>query len=176
VRRFVLAVLVLCGVLALSGCQVVMIGFPLDTPGATPVDTPASSSVPLPAPLVLSPVLTQNSCATTRDPAAVPDLAHATCYRLGAPFLTVRRLDAIDVLPVDGTLYWTVDLKLTPTDSQVMGDWTAQNVGKQLAMVSSGAVVAEPMVQGPIVSDDVQISGPFNQTDAAGIKQHILGR
>lgn len=175
-RRFLPAVLAFTALITVSGCQVVLLGNPLSPPGATPVNTPGSDSVALAAPLDFSPVVASNSCGLMPSQGVVPDPGHATCYALAPPFLTVRRLDAISVLPAPGTPYWTIDLKLTPTDSQVVSDWTGANLGDQLAMVTGGVAVAAPAVQGQIVTDDVQVSGPFSQADATAIEQRITGQ
>lgn len=174
-RRLSLIILVLSGVLGLSGCQVVVIGFPVVVDGVGPVDTPTSSAVGLSRPLAMREVLGQEPCDTAPGNTLIPDAKHQTCYLLDAPFLTVHRLDSITVLPQDGTLYWLVDLKLTPTDSLVLDNWTAANIGKEFAMVSGGAAVAEPTVQGALSTDEMLLSGPFTQSDATTMQQRITG-
>ena len=174
-RRLSLIVLVLCGVLGVSGCQVTMIGYPLVVDGAGPVDSPASTSVALGGPLALQPVLGQVACATAQAAMFVPDAKHQSCYLLDSPFLTVQHLDAITVLPQDGTPYWEIDLKLTPTDSLILDNWTADNVGVAFAMVSGGIAVAQPTVQGALSTDEMLLTGPFSQADATAIQRQIVG-
>ena len=174
-RRLSLIVLVLCGVLGLSGCQVMMIGYPLVVDGVGPVDSPASTSVALATPLALQPVLTQEACDTAEDGTFAPDAKHQTCYLLNAPFLTITHLDAISVLPQDGTPYWEVDVKTTPTDSLILDNWTADNIGVAFAMVSNGIAVAQPTVQGALSTDEMLLTGPFSKADATTIQHQIVG-
>jgi preprotein translocase subunit SecD len=173
-RRFAVAVLVAAGLLGLTGCQVVLIGNPLDAPGATVVDTPTSTSVALAAPLQFRQVITQAPCRTTQGDIWLPDPQHGNCYLVSGPFLTVNRLDDIQPLPVEGTLYWYVDLKLTPTDSVAMTNWSEPNVGQEMALVTGGLVVSAAGVPVPITTDDLLLSGPLHQADANALKQRII--
>src|SRR5437588_5932054 len=153
-----------------------MIGYPVVIDGAGPVGSPASSSVALAGPMALQPVLIQQACGTAQGDMFVPDAKHQTCYLLDAPFLTVSHLDAITVLPQDGTPFWEIDLKLTPTDSLILDNWTADNIGTAFAMVSAGIAVAQPTVQGALSTDEMLLTGPFSKADATTIRQQITGK
>ncbi|HEX3787978.1 MAG TPA: hypothetical protein VHW44_08955 [Pseudonocardiaceae bacterium] len=177
-RTGLAALITTLSALALTGCTALVVGNPLTPPGAVPTNTAESGAVALPDPVALANVINPTACGS---PGAVPDTQHQACYLLDPPFLQLHRLDSVDVFPDNYpddrvNSFWTVDLKLIPTDAQTVSTWTTANVSHDMAVVVNGVVLAAPTVQAPILGDDIQITGPYSENDANTLVRQLSGK
>lgn len=86
-------------------------------------------------------------------------------YVLGKPYLSGKELkDAKTQFDQFGRP--VVSLKFNPQGTKLFDEATAQNVGRQIAIVLDGVVVSAPVVQERIRSGEAQISGSFTEAEA----------
>ena len=58
-------------------------------------------------------------------------------------------------------------VRLRPEAARQFARWTAGHVGEKLAIRLDGRILSEPVVNEPILGGTAQISGPFEDVDAA---------
>ncbi len=114
-----------------------------------------------------------------RDDPALPlvscDRVNGTKYVLGPAFLTGADL-AKATAQLDQTSGRSIiNLSFTDAGSRTWADWTAANIGKQVAMVLKSRVLTAPMVQSAIVGGETQISGQFTLPEARQLARDIAG-
>ncbi|EHM09707.1 protein-export membrane protein, SecD/SecF family [Thermanaerovibrio velox DSM 12556] len=86
-------------------------------------------------------------------------------YLLGKPYLTGKELkDSRTNFDQFGRP--VVSLKFNDQGTKLFDEATAQNVGKQIAIVLDGVVVSAPVVQERIRGGEAQISGRFTEAEA----------
>ncbi|ACZ19449.1 protein-export membrane protein SecD [Thermanaerovibrio acidaminovorans DSM 6589] len=86
-------------------------------------------------------------------------------YLLGRPYLTGKELkDARTSFDQFGRP--VVSLKFNDAGAKLFDEATAQNVGRQIAIVLDGVVVSAPVVQERIRGGEAQISGRFTEAEA----------
>ena len=68
---------------------------------------------------------------------------------------------------------WVVLVKLNEAGAGKLGVLTAEAIGRQVAAVVDGLVVAAPVVQERVTSGDVQIAGRFTEADATDLAERI---
>ena len=95
-------------------------------------------------------------------------------YRLGPAIGDMTRFEQVGVEEAE---YggWVVTIVLGAEDAQAFGQWTADNVGKQLAIVVDDVVVSAPTIQAAIPGGTVQITGPFTREEAEELADAIVG-
>ncbi len=157
------ALLVLVAVLSVAGCSSAVAGTP------RPASSPASG-VDLAVPVELRPVLAPGAGGLTLADPSGEQLA------LGAPLLTIERLDRAQAKPDPNTGQWVLELDLTSADAATFGDWTATHAGDRLAVVVDGEVVVAPQVQGAITGGEVQVSGTYTRDEIEDLLARITGR
>ncbi|WP_131737378.1 SecDF P1 head subdomain-containing protein [Actinomadura roseirufa] len=138
------------------------------------------------------PLTFQEVAATAPAPCAagmLPDPEEATCYRLGASAMTVRRLERLRILGPDaahGQSGWRLALTLTRADAAGFGRMSGQaaarpdgSPGRRIAMVAGGRVLSAPAIQGgPITGGDLEISGSrlFTRPYLEDLARRLSGR
>lgn len=127
----------------------------------TPSDSPTAPS-------------TSQSVSPSASPSSVPD-ADGNTYVLDEPFLTIERIEGGNVEFVSGN-QWVLNLELTDEDGDTFGDWTADHIGEQAAVVIDGEVLVAPTIQDAIPGGDIQISGDYTQDDVRDLLDKITGR
>ncbi|WP_169735167.1 SecDF P1 head subdomain-containing protein [Amycolatopsis lexingtonensis] len=114
-----------------------------------------------------------------RDDPALPlvscDRVQGTKYLLGPGFLSGADVSRVDAALDPATGSSVINLSFTAKGAQTWADWTAQNVGKQVAMVLKSRVLTAPTVQSAIAGGETQISGKFTLPEARQLAKDIAG-
>lgn len=118
---------------------------------ARPVDCPP---VPPPTP--------------TDAPVKLCDVDRAAVYQLG-PIALSLNLTGVTETKLPTSEFHTVQMSMDQTSSTAFAQYTAANVGKQLAFVRNGVVLAAPAISEPIDGQSIQISGELGAATAATI-------
>ena len=143
---------------------------------ATPTSTlpPPSSGKPLAVrPVVQALVATPPECELPPPPP--PDQPQQACdldktarYDMGPVALQLNLTGAKAVkLPLSE--FYSVQLAMDPGSGTAFAGYTAANVGKQLAFVRNGVVLAAPAIDQPINGQSLQLSGNMTQATAETI-------
>ncbi|MFI9455176.1 SecDF P1 head subdomain-containing protein [Amycolatopsis sp. NPDC052450] len=114
-----------------------------------------------------------------RDDPALPlvscDRVEGTKYLLGPAFLTGADLSRANARLATESGGPIVGLSFTDAGARTWADWTAGNVGKQVAMVLKSRVLTAPMIQSAITGGETQITGKFTMTEARQLARDIAG-
>jgi SecD-like export protein len=188
-RKMTIAVLASIGIVAMLSTIVVGVAMSLlmkDQGQAAPrpsVTPTARAPVVIGAPLAVRPVVEQPLVATPEDcPAGVPtppsdpvrlcDVDNAAVYQLGPVALRLNLTGATETkLPTSD--FHTVQMSMDPDSSTAFAQYTAANVGRQLAFVRDGVVLAAPAINQPIDGQSLQISGELSAGTAATIARML---
>ena len=95
-------------------------------------------------------------------------------YVLGPSFLEGTQISTAQAAQNSQGAGWVIDLTFKSDGAAIWGDYTSNNVGKNVAFVLDGEVVSAPTIQGPIFGT-TQITGQFSQAEAqdlAGILRY----
>ena len=76
------------------------------------------------------------------------------------------------VVPGNGPAEFWISVEFTPAGAQKMGQATAEHVGRPVAILVDGEIVAAPRLRSPI-STSALISGDFGRAEAAAIADGI---
>lgn len=68
---------------------------------------------------------------------------------------------------------WTVTLNFKSTGFNTWSNYTANNVGSQVAFALDGEVVSAPTINGPITTVGTEITGNFDQKSAASLANSL---
>jgi len=114
-----------------------------------------------------------------RDDPALPlvgcDRVLGTKYVLGPAFLTGADLSRANARLDPQTGGSIVGLSFTDAGSRTWADWTAGNIGKQVAMVLKSRVLTAPSIQTAITGGETQITGKFTLPEARQLARDIAG-
>jgi hypothetical protein len=184
-RKILIAVLASIGILAMVSTIVVGVAMAFLTKD-TPAIAPRPSAMPttrapvvIGLPLAVRPVLDPPLVARPEDcapvappapeePARVCDVDGAAVYQLGPVALRLNLTGATETkLPTSA--FHTVQMSMDPASSTAFAQYTAANVGRQLAFVRDGMVLAAPAITEPIDGQSLQISGELSADTAATI-------
>lgn len=185
-----IAVLALVGILAMVSTIVVGVAtaFLMKDQGevaqrTTPIPTTRTPAV-IGIPLAVRPVAEVPLVANREDCPPVPpptppdapirvcDVDKAAVYQLGPVALALNLTGATETkLPTSD--FHTVQMSMDPASSTAFAQYTAANVGKQLAFVRNGVVLAAPAISQPIDGQSIQISGQLSAATAATIAQML---
>ncbi|WP_219412534.1 protein translocase subunit SecD [Pseudonocardia nigra] len=112
---------------------------------------------------------------------ADPTLPLVTCnqdgtlkYVLGPSFLEGTEIDNAMAQQNPQGVGWVISLDFTAAGAATWGEYTTNNVGKNVAFVLDGEVVSAPTINGPIFGT-TEITGQFSQEEAqdlAGILRY----
>ncbi|MDT5153669.1 MAG: hypothetical protein QOI01_5402 [Mycobacterium sp.] len=184
-----IAALASIGILAMVSTIVVGVALALLTkdsgqaaPRPTVAPTPRVPPV-IGAPLAVRPVVgvplvaKPEDCSAVRptppqDPVRVCDVDTAAVYQLGPVGLRLNLTGATEAkLPTSD--FHTVQMSMDSASSTAFAQYTAANVGRQLAFVRDGVVLAAPAINQPIDGQSLQISGELSAATAATIARML---
>jgi hypothetical protein len=152
---------------------------PVPSPPALPEVAPGPQV--LAVPIEIRPVRAEypDCHAAPAEAATVPSTAGPACYRLGAPWLVVHRLDAVDVgFATDehglvSEQNGEVTLTMTGADRATFGARTAESIGRRVAVEAGGRVWLAPIISSPIPGGQLYLDLPVVRLrallDALGI-------
>ncbi len=89
-------------------------------------------------------------------------------YVLGPSFLEGTQIATAQASQNTQGAGWVIDVTFESQGAAIWGDYTSNNVGKNVAFVLDGEVVSAPTIQGPIFGP-TQITGQFNQAEAQSL-------
>ena len=189
-RRIMVALLASIGILAMISTIVVGVAmaFLMKDQGRAAQRTPAMPTAITPPvigiPLAVRPVVEVPLVANPEDcppippptppeaPIRVCDVDRAAVYQLGPVALSLNLTGATETkLPTSD--FHTVQLSMSAESSADFAKYTAANIGKQLAFVRNGVVLAAPAISQPIDGQSIQISGELGAATAAAIVQML---
>jgi hypothetical protein len=188
-RKIMIAALASIGIVAMVGTIIVGVAMALVTedPGeAAPHPTvTATPRVPpvIGAPLAVRPVMgvpvvaKPEDCSAVgptppQDPVRICDVERAAVYQLGPVALRLSLTGATETkLPTSD--FHTVQMSMDAASSAAFAQYTAANVGGQVAFVRDGVVVAAAAISQPIDGQSLQISGELSAATAATIARML---
>jgi hypothetical protein len=189
-RRIGVAVLASIGILAVVSTIVVGAAMAFMTKDQGP-NTQRTNAMPTRAappvigiPLAVRPVLSPPLVANAGDCPPVPpptppeapvelcDVDRVAVYRLGPVGLALSLTGATETKLPDSEFH-TVQLSMDQESSTAFAQYTAANVGKQLAFVRNGVVLAAPAITQAVDGQSIQISGELRADTAATIAQML---
>ncbi|MEU5693012.1 precorrin-3B C(17)-methyltransferase [Actinosynnema sp. NPDC020468] len=112
------------------------------------------------------------------DPTAlllVCDVKGESVYLLGPAFLDNRQITSSSSGPAESGGF-VVTIGFTEQGTKTWGEFTAANVGNQVALVYNTAVLSAPSINGAIPDGVTEISGRFTQSEARDLADQIAGR
>ena len=185
------AVLASIGILAMIGTTLASVVMPLVVDGSgqgAPRPTVAAPTATAPAvvikPLAVRTVVDVPLQANPADCPAVPpstpaqepvrvcDVDKAAVYQLGPVALQLNLTGATSArLPTSE--FHTVQMAMDAPSSAAFAQFTAANVGKQVAFVRDGVVLAAPAINQPIDGQSLQISGELTAATADTIARML---
>ena len=189
-RRVAIAVLASVGILAMASTIVVgaAMAFMTKDQDRAPQRTnamptrvePPVIGIPLAVRPVLSPPLVANpgDCppvpppTPSEAPIEVCDVDRAAVYRLGPVGLALDLTGATETKLPDSDFH-TVQMSMNQASTTAFAQYTAANVGKQIAFVRDGVVLAAPAISQPIDGQSIQISGELRAETAATIARML---
>lgn len=190
-RKIMIAVLASIGILAMIGTTLASVVMPLlvgDSGQQAPRPTAAAPTPTTPAivikPLAVRTVLevplqaTPEDCppvpppAPAQEPVRVCDVDKAAVYQLGPVALQLTLTGATAArLPMSE--FQTVQMGMDAASSAAFAQYTAANIGKQVAFVRDGVVLAAPAINQPIDGQSLQISGELTGATAETIARML---
>ncbi|WP_053737190.1 hypothetical protein [Nocardia sp. NRRL S-836] len=96
-------------------------------------------------------------------------------YALGPVFLDGDRVMKATAEPDATGAGHVVTVKFDQQGAQVFGDFTAANIGSQVAILMNGRVLSAPTIQSAIPGGVVQITGRFTKAQAEQLAAHLNG-
>jgi hypothetical protein len=189
-RKVMIALLASVGILAMASTIVVgaAMAFMTKDQGQVAQRTPTMPTTRTPPvmgiPLAVRPVVEVPLVANPGDCPPVPpptppeapvkicDVDRAAVYQLGPVALSLNLTGATETkLPTSE--FHTVQMSMDQGSSTAFAQYTATNIGKQLAFVRNGVVLAAPAISQPIDGQSIQISGELKAATAATIAQML---
>lgn len=185
-----IAILASIGILAMAGTIVVgaAMAFMTKDPGQAAPRTAAAMPTPRPPPVIGMPLAVRpvvevplvarpEDCEPVpptppQDPIRVCDVDKAAVYQLGPVALRLNLTGATETKLPTGEFH-TVQMSMDPASGTAFAQYTAANVGKQLAFVRDGVVLAAPAINQPIDGQSLQISGELSAATAATIARML---
>ena len=98
-----------------------------------------------------------------------------TIYIHAEPFVTNADIASAEVRPDDGDAVFAVALTFTEEGAEQMLQATRDHVGRPLAILIDGKLVAAPVLKSPI-SNSADVNGIFTRAEAERIVNGIIGR
>ena len=145
-----------------------------DVPAPPTTTAPPLTIKPLPVrPVISAFVTTPEQCPPPTSvppdqPMRVCDINKTAVYEMGPEGLRVQLTNVDSFLnPLTGVEL--VQMTMTPESAKEFGQFTAGQVGKQVAFVRAGTVVWGPKIAGPIDGQVLQLSGELTAEQAKQI-------
>lgn len=190
-RKIMIAALASVGILAMAATTLAAVVMPLvvgDSGQSAPPSTAAAPTPTTPAivikPLAVRPVVDVPLQARPEDCPPIPlpappqepmracDVDKVAVYQLGPVGLRLNLTGATSArLPLSE--FHTVQMAMDPASSAAFAQYTAANIGKQLALVRDGVVLAAPAINQPIDGQSIQISGELTGPAAETIARML---
>lgn len=180
-----IAVLASIGIFAMVATTVAAVVMPLLLHGdesaqrtASTTTTPTAYIAPLTVrPVVQALVATPDQCKP--GPPTPPTAPLRTCdvekkaeYQLGPEALRLSLTGAISIkLPMSE--FYAVQLTMDPESGARFGQYTGTQVGKQVAFVRDGVVLAAPAISAPLDGESLQLSGELTGATAETIARML---
>jgi preprotein translocase subunit SecD len=105
------------------------------------------------------------------------DLPLVACDGYGAKFVMDKAFltdkDVASAVAVPGR--GMVDLTLTDTARGIWADFTAKNVGKQVAILFKASIVTAAQISAPMEGGVIHLTGRFDEYDAQNMAKQITG-
>lgn len=192
-RKIVIAVMASLGILGMVATTLAAVVMPLllhdSDPNSSANRTAATPMTTVPPivghPLALRPVLEQplvprpDECPPVPPPPPAPtdpmfacDLDKKARYQLGPVGLQLN-LTGATTAKVPLTEFYGVQIGLDMASSAEFAQYTGANVGKQLAFVRDGVVLAAPKIGAPISGASIQLSGDMTAEAAETIARMV---
>jgi preprotein translocase subunit SecD len=190
-RKIMIAVLASVGILAMVGTTLASVVMPLlasDQGQGAPRTTVAAPRSTTPAlvikPLAVRTVMDVPLKATPEDcppvppptppqePVRVCDVEKVAVYQL-APVALQLNLTGATQTRLPTSEFHTVQMSMDSASSAAFAQYTAANIGKQLAFVRDGVVLAAPAISEPINGQSLQISGELTAATAETIARML---
>jgi hypothetical protein len=140
---------------------------------ATPTMAPIVGKPLTVRPVVQALVATPQECELPPPPP--PDQPQQACdldktarYDMG-PVALQLNLTGAKAVKLPSSEFYSVQLAMDPGSGTAFAGYTAANVGKQLAFVRNGVVLAAPAIDQPINGQSLQLSGNMTQATAETI-------
>ncbi|WP_155948569.1 hypothetical protein [Mycobacterium sp. URHB0044] len=185
-RRIIVTVLGSLGILAMVGTTLGAVVMPFvakdsDAPPTRSAIATPSSTEPaiLMQPLAVRPVI-QALVATPEEcqqlpPPPPPDVPQQACdlertarYEMDPVALRLN-LTGVKSVKLPMSEFYSVQLAMDPGSGAAFAGYTSGHVGKQLAFVRDGVVLAAPAIDQPINGQSLQLSGNMTQATAETI-------
>jgi preprotein translocase subunit SecD len=188
-RKIMIAVLASIGIFAMVATTLAAMVMPLLLHGDESAQRTASRTTTTPtayiAPLTVRPVVaalvaTPEQCQPGPPPPPTPpteplrtcDVEQKAEYQLGPEALRLSLTGASSVkLPM--TEFYAVQLTMAPGSGANFGQYTGTQVGKQVAFVRDGVVLAAPAISAPLNGDSLQLSGELTAATAETIARML---
>ncbi|SFL16981.1 protein translocase subunit SecD [Geodermatophilus ruber] len=162
---------------------------PTDTPSPSGEATPTDGSAPA-APAPDAPPVTEEQAAAeyatltcADEPLGAVDRSEdyvAACsengevkYLLGPTIIEGTEIEDARAGTQQGTGEWVVLLDFNDTGRTTWANYTAANVGKNVAFTLDGRVISAPTIQSAITSNPTTITGQFDQTSAEELANQL---
>jgi hypothetical protein len=187
-RKITIAVLASIGILAMVGTTFAGIvmpflqGDPSERTAKTTTPTPTAPAIVI-KPLAVRPVVEAfeaqpGQCDPPPPPlpAAEPqpacDVERKAHYQLEPVALQLNLTGAKSIkLPMNE--FYTVQIVMAQPSSAAFAQYTTANVGRQVAFVRDGLVLAAPSITQPIDGQSIQLSGELTQATAETIARML---
>lgn len=134
--------------------------------GSQPAVTPTAESTPGTTP-------TPEAGATATPEAGATPTAAADQQPVYHTVMTGKDLKSVGVSVISTTGQYAINFTLTSEGSKIFGDYTAQNVGKILAIVLDKRVISAPRINGAITGGTGQITGSFTADTANALATQL---
>jgi hypothetical protein len=190
-RRIIVTVLGSLGILAMVGTTLGAVVMPFVTkdsvapPTRSAIATPSSTAPAIVMqPLAVRPVI-QALVATPEEcqqlpPPPPPDVPQQACdlertarYEMDPVALRLN-LTGVKSVKLPTSEFYSVQLAMDPGSGAAFAGYTTDHVGKQLAFVRDGVVLAAPAIDQPINGQSLQLSGNMTQATAETIVRMLL--
>jgi hypothetical protein len=110
--------------------------------------------------------------APPADPTTTCDVEDKAFYELG-PVGVELTLTGANAIKIPLQEFYAVQLVMDPASSARFGQYTGTQIGKQVAFVRDGVVLAAPSISAPINGESLQLSGEMTKQTAETIARML---
>ncbi|OBF11683.1 hypothetical protein [Mycobacterium sp. ACS4331] len=179
-KRWIAVTAALVGLTMIVPITAVLIQQGFDSPesAAGSETTAPTPDVPKIKPLTVRPVVkavmtTPEECpqgmmGPPTETVQLCDIEKTALFTLSSEAVQLQLTQAEALLsPLNNSYY--VQVALTPESAQTFSDFTAANIGKQVAFVRGGVVVSAPQIGQRLDGDTLQLSGEMTAEESEGM-------
>lgn len=191
-RKILIAVAASIGIVAMVATSLAALVMPFlgnlrgDAPPRSVVAQPTSTTpAPYIAPLVVRPVeqalvAVPDQCppspppvpAPSAEPLVICDLDRRAEYHLGPEAMRLDLTGATS-LKLPTNQFYSVSLAMDAGSGTLFGQYTGTQIGKQVAFVRDGVVLAAAAITQPLDGDSLQLSGDYTAQTAETIARML---